>query len=85
MKLRMSTTEKAHIAFANGRRVQISPDTTVEISDGGVLVLTTDDCQTQVFPPHAWTSIKKVDPAAMATRVLLSTGGVPDSPEALEK
>lgn len=86
-KLKCSAGEKFFLRLTSrgGQSVPISEDAVVEVSDAGVLAITFDEYQTRIYSPNAWLEVRKIDPAGMATKTLLRSGGVPDTPEGIEE
>jgi hypothetical protein len=74
MKIKSDTAHELWITFLDGRQINLDPDSLIEISDSGLLVIKHSNHQVTIYPPNSWVKVKLVNPVVQLASSMLCNG-----------
>ena len=61
MKIKSDNAHELWITFLDGRQINLGPDSSIEISDRGLLGIKHSNHQVTIYPPNCWVKVKLVN------------------------
>ena len=70
MKIKSDNAHELWITFLDGRQINLGPDSSIEISDSGLLVIKHSNHQVTIYPPSSWVKVKLANPVGRLVSTL---------------